>query len=96
MFKPLQVYVDVHDLDRLETWARQRGWSKSQAVRAAIRALTRLPAEDPILELSGMLDGLPEDVGVNFDRYLDETYVAERPAPYRTRRRRRTRSAVRR
>ena len=96
MPKPVQVYLDDLDLERLEAWARQRGWTKSQAVRAAIRALTRPPAEDPILELSGMLDGLPEDVSVNFDRYLNETYVAERPAPYRTRRRRRSRSAVRR
>ena len=68
-------------------------WTKSQAVRAAIRALTRPPAEDPILGLSGMLDGLPDDVSGNFDRCLDETYVAARPAPYRTRRRRRARSA---
>jgi hypothetical protein len=91
----MQVYLDDLDLERLEAWARQRGWTKSQAVRVAVRALTRAPAEDPILELSGMLDGLPEDVSVNFDRYLDETYVAERPAPYRTRRRR-TRPAARR
>jgi ribbon-helix-helix CopG family protein len=96
MAKPVQVYLDDLDLERLEAWARQRGWTKSQAVRAAIRALTRPPAEDPILELSGMLDGLPEDVSANFDRYLTETYVAERPARYRTRRRPRTRSAIRR
>ena len=86
MARPVQVYIDDDDLDRLNAWARQRGWSKSQAVRAAIRALTRLPAGDPILELSGMLEGLPADVSANFDRYLDETYVAEGSAPYRTRR----------
>lgn len=96
MPRPLQVYVDEDDLARLEAWARQRGWTKSQAVRAAIRALTRPSAEDPVLEVSGMLDGLPEDVSVSFDRYLDETYVAERPAPYRARRRRHPRSALRR
>lgn len=95
MTRPLQVYVDEHDLKRLDDWARARGWTKSQAVRAAIRALTRPPAEDPILELSGDIEGLPADVSERFDRYLNETYVAERPAPYRTRRRR-TRSPVRR
>src|SRR5215813_6738520 len=96
MTKPLQIYLDDLDYERLETWARQRGWTKSQAVRAAIRALTRPAAGDPVLELSGMLDGLPEDLSVSFDQYLNETYVAERPAVYRTRRRSQTRSAVRR
>lgn len=95
MGRPFQVYLDDEDFKRLEAWTRQRGWTKSQAVRAAIRALTRPRAEDPLLELSGDLDDLPEDASVNFDRYLNETYVAERKAPYRARRRR-TRSPVRR
>lgn len=88
MARPLQVFLDEADLEKLERWARERGWTKSQAVRAAVRALTRKPADDPLLELSGDLDGLPADVSANFRRYLDETYVAESPAPYRTRRRR--------
>jgi len=94
MNRPFQVYLDAEDFKRLEAWARGRGLTKSQAVRAAIRALTRPPAEDPLLELSGMLD-LPEDASVNFDRYLNETFVAEEQATYRARRRR-TRSTVRR
>jgi hypothetical protein len=89
MAKPLQVYLDDDDLERLDAFARGRGWSKSQAVRAAIRALTRRPEDDPLLELSGDIDGLPEDVSEHFDRYLNETFVAEKPAPpYRPRRRR--------
>jgi Ribbon-helix-helix protein, copG family len=88
MARPLQVYLDDQDLQQLDAWARERGWTKSQAVRVAIRALTRRPAEDPLLELSGDLDGLPEDLSENFDRYLSETYVAEPPASYRARRRR--------
>ncbi|MBI1736503.1 MAG: ribbon-helix-helix protein, CopG family [Candidatus Rokubacteria bacterium] len=95
MSKPLQVYLDGADLEGLERWARKKGWTKSQAVRAAIRALIRPGAEDPILELSGDIDGLPPDASVKFDRYLNETYVAEPKAPYGTRRRRR-RPAVRR
>ncbi|MEA2626732.1 MAG: hypothetical protein QOD06_2777 [Candidatus Binatota bacterium] len=83
MMKPLQVYLDEEDLGRLEEWARTRGWTKSQAVRAAIRALTRPRGADPILALSGMIDGLPEDASEHFDRYLDETYVvAEGSARY--------------
>jgi hypothetical protein len=48
-----------------------------------------------LLDLSGDIDGLPLDLSEDFDRYLDETFVAEPPAPYRGRRRR-ARSAVRR
>jgi hypothetical protein len=88
MTKPLQVYLDENDLERLDAWARERGWTKSQAIRAAVRALTRGPTEDPLLQLSGDIDGLPADLSANFQRYLDETFVAESPAPYRTRRRR--------
>jgi hypothetical protein len=88
MTRPLQVYLDDKDLDRLEAWALERGWTKSQAVRVAVRALTRKPADDPLLGLSGDIDGLPADLSASFQRYLDETFVAETPAPYRTSRRR--------
>jgi hypothetical protein len=95
MARPLQVYLEEQDLARLEAWARERGWTKSQAIRAAVRALTRRPAEDPLLELSGDIDGLPADLSEQFDRYFDETFVAKPRAPYRARRRR-SRPAVRR
>jgi len=95
MSRPLQVYLDERDLEQLDAWARGRGWTKSQAIRAAVRALTRRPADDPLLDLSGDIDGLPADLSEHFGRYLDETFVAETPAPYRARRRR-SRSAVRR
>jgi len=95
MARPLQVYLEEQDLERLEAWARERGWTKSQAIRAAVRALTRRPAEDPLLALSGDIDGLPADLSEHFDRYLEETFVAEPRAPYRARRRR-SRPAVRR
>jgi hypothetical protein len=88
MTRPLQVYLDEADLEQLDAWARERGWTKSQAIRAAVRALTRQPAGDPLLQLSGDIDGLPADLSANFHRYLDETFVAESPAPYRTSRRR--------
>jgi hypothetical protein len=87
MARPLQVYLDDKDLERLEAWTRERGWTKSQAIRVAVRALTRKPADDPLLGLSGDIDGLPADLSASFQRYLDETFVAETPAPYRNRRR---------
>jgi hypothetical protein len=87
MAKPLQVYLDDDDLERLETFARERGWTKSQAIRTAVRALTRRPAADPVLDLSGDIDALPPDLSREFDRYLNETFVAEPAATYRARRR---------
>jgi hypothetical protein len=88
MARPLQVYLDDKDLERLEAWARERGWTKSQAIRVAVRALTRKPADDPLLGLSGDIDGLPADLSSSFYLYLDETVIAETPAPCRTSRRR--------
>ncbi|HET7609949.1 MAG TPA: CopG family transcriptional regulator [Gammaproteobacteria bacterium] len=90
MTKPLQVYLEQDDLDRLETFARERGWTKSQVIRTAIRALTRRAATDPVLELSGDIDALPPDLSAEFDRYLNETFVAEPTTTYRARRRRTT------
>ena len=90
MQKPLQVYLDEDDLTRLEAFARARGWTKSQTIRIAIRALTRRPAEDPVLDLSGDVDGLPPDLSENFNRYLNETFIAEPSPKYRARRPRKT------
>jgi metal-dependent amidase/aminoacylase/carboxypeptidase family protein len=87
MTKPLQVYLEDEDLKRLDEFARERGWTKSQAIRTAVRALTRRPAGDPVLDLSGDIDALPPDLSRDFDRYLNETFVAEPSATYRARRR---------
>jgi hypothetical protein len=95
MTKPLQVYLDDDDLERLEAFARERGWTKSQTIRAALRALTRPRADDPLLELSGDIDGLPADLAERFDRYWNESFVAEPQATYRVRRKP-ARKAVRR
>ncbi len=88
MTRPLQIYLDDTDFKRLEEWAGKRGWSKSQAVRIALRALIHSPGEDPLLSASGMIDALPEDLSEHFDRYLQETYVAEKTPRYRKSRRR--------
>jgi hypothetical protein len=83
MTRPLQVFIDEEDLLRLEAWTRKRGWTKSQAVRAAVRLLTRAPDRDPILRASGMIEGLPADLSSAFDRYLEETFVVKKRAPRR-------------
>src|SRR2546427_12304105 len=95
MTPPFKVSVDERDPALLGGGARARGWTKSQAIRAAVRALPRPAAEDPLLELSGLTDGLPPDSSEHFNRYFAETIVAERPAADRARRRR-TRKPVRR
>jgi hypothetical protein len=95
MSRPLQVYLDEQDMAALEGWSRQRGWNKSQAIRAAVRALTRSQDTDPLLASGGMIDGLPRDLSARFDDYLQETYVAKTSRPPR-RPRRRSRSAIRR
>lgn len=91
--KPVQIYFDDADADQLEAWSRRNGMTKSDAVRLAVRALTApRPTGDPILSLSGMLhDDLAADVAENFDRYLQETFIAERPAAYKRGRPSRTR-----
>ncbi len=84
MSRPLQVYLDDDDLDRLDAWARERGWTKSHTIRVAVRALLRAEhSDDPLLAASGMIDGLPPDVSERFDAYLDATFVAERAPKYR-------------
>jgi predicted DNA-binding protein len=84
MAKPLQVFLEDRELERLERWSSRRGWTKSQAVRAAIRALLRPNDEDPLLAASGMIadDGLPADVSERLDHYLDQTFVAESSPRY--------------
>lgn len=91
--RPLQVYLDEADLSRLDEWSKANNMTKSDALRLAVRALTRTPAKnDPLLSLSGMLhDDLPADVSERFDQYLQETFVAERPARYKRGRPSRTR-----
>jgi hypothetical protein len=83
MVRPLQIYLDDEDFTRLEKWACKRGWTKSQAMRVALRALTRGQEEDPLLSASGMIDSLPEDLSEHVDRYLKETFVAEKRSRYR-------------
>lgn len=86
MTRPLQIYLEEGELARLERWSRRRGWTKSQAVRVAIRALTKEGEADALLDASGMIEGLPPDVSRNFESYLEGTYVVPktpRPRPKR-------------
>jgi hypothetical protein len=93
MPRPLQVYVDEGELERLEAWSRERGWTKSQAIRAALRALTGGASRDPLLGASGMIQGLPPDLSESFDLALQETFVV---APKKSSRARRPKGRVRR
>jgi hypothetical protein len=70
MARSLRVCLGDKDLERLESWASERGCTKSQAIRAAVRALTRDLPDDPLLGLSGDIDGLPAGLSTNFKRHL--------------------------
>jgi hypothetical protein len=87
--RPVQVFLEEEELEQLERWARGRGWTKFDALRAAIRAMTRPREEDSLLAASGMIEGLPPDLSEQVDRYLEESFVAEKKPPGYPRRRRR-------
>ena len=89
MMKPLQIYMDERELQLLDVWARARGWTKSHAIRMAVRALTRIGEKDPLIKASGMIEGLPADLSERIDEYLGETFIAEKTASKYARRRNR-------
>ncbi|MBP1597169.1 MAG: hypothetical protein H6Q05_2546 [Acidobacteria bacterium] len=88
MTKPLQVYMDEQELESLDAWAREHGWTKSRAVRMAIRVLMRSGERDPLMRAAGMIEGLPPDLSERVDEYLGETFIAEKAAPKYGKRRR--------
>jgi len=97
MSHALQVYLDDGDYKALHAWAKARGWTLSQAVRVALRALTRPAEVDPLLEASGMIDALPYDLSQRVDSYLQQSFVAAPPPTYgQPQRKRRGRKIVRR
>jgi hypothetical protein len=57
--RAIEFYLDDRDARELEEWSRERGYTKSEAVGLAIRALTSRSGQDPGLDLTGHLDGLP-------------------------------------
>jgi hypothetical protein len=79
----LQVYLDDADFESVEAWANARGWTLSQTVRVALKALTRAgETSDPLLAASGMIEGLPPDLSQSVDLYLNLSYAAEPLARY--------------
>ena len=96
MTQPLQVYFEEADLRRLAAWSQGHGLTKSEAVRAAVRALIRPRDDDPLLSLSGFMLGLPADASGRFDHYLAETFVDQTTPRRRGRRRPRPAARIRR
>jgi hypothetical protein len=103
MSRALQVYLQETEFKALREWAAERGWTLSQAVRAALKVLTQPRVDDaqadPLLASSGMIDGLPADLSQRFGDYLAHTFVAEPPSRFGAepkKRRRRASKPVRR
>lgn len=84
MKKPIQAHVDEELFRELEAWAEERGWTKSDAIRAAIRLLVRTPESEPLLAASGMIHGLPDDLSERVDEQLGETFFVEAAPHART------------
>jgi hypothetical protein len=80
MSRRLHVYLEDAEWERLEAWSRERGWTKSQAIRAALGTVMRIDG-DPLLGLSGIVAGLRPDASEKLDTYLEEGFVAARPHP---------------
>ena len=94
MSRALQVYLEDPEFEALRAWADARGWTLSQAVRVALKALTRPQEdEDPLLSASGMIDGLPADLSRRVDDYLALTFVAAPVSRYGVEPRKRGRRA---
>lgn len=96
MTRPLQIYLEEPEWQALQRFAQARGWTLSRAVRVALKALVEPPPEDPLLAASGMVDGLPRDLSMRVNEYLNLCYVAEPLSSYGPKRKRRPRKAVRR
>lgn len=74
MRRRLHISLDDNSLSLLKDIAQRRRWTKSQVITAAIRALIREDRNDPLLDLSGDIDGLPPDLSRRFGGYLNETF----------------------
>jgi hypothetical protein len=88
MRRRVQVSLNSFERERLDVWAKAHGWTKSQAVRQAIRLATKRPTDDPILDLIGAFDGFPADASTRVDHYLNQADLAERRAKARKQRER--------
>jgi len=78
--KPLQVCLDDAQRARRDAWAGARGWTKSQAIRATVRALAGQGETDPLRALSGMIDGqLPAECHADSARDFATAGFAGRP-----------------
>lgn len=72
MGKRVHSRLDDEGRAALEVWSAACGWTRSQAIRHAVRAFTSGDdVDDPLLRASGMINGLPPDASERFDAYVD-------------------------
>lgn len=88
--KRIQVYLGPADVRHLEAICEERGWTRSETVRVALRGLARHEG-DALSAVSGMVRGLPPDLSERMDAYLEETFEAD-PLKARGKRSHRARS----
>ena len=61
--------------------SRRSKVTKTKMRRTTGRGRTRRQRTDPVLELSGDIDGLPADLSANLKGYLARTYAAGSRVP---------------
>jgi len=77
--KPIQVYLRPEQIESLRAISERRKVSIAELVRQGVdRVLEDVPVEeDPLWDIIGIMDGGPNDLAENHDRYLAEMIVQE-------------------
>lgn len=77
--RPIQLYLRPDQLDRLRLVAARRNVSIAELVRQGVdRLLDDIPlAEDPLLEIIGLVDAGPTDLAERHDDYLADAVIRE-------------------
>jgi hypothetical protein len=77
--KPIQVYLRPEQIESLRAISERRKVSIAELVRQGVdRVLEDVPVEeDPLWKIIGIMDGGPNDLAENHDRYLAEMIIQE-------------------
>jgi hypothetical protein len=77
--KPIQVYLRPEQIESLRAISERRKVSIAELVRQGVdRVLEDVPVEeDPLWNIIGIMDGGPNDLAENHDKYLAEMIIQE-------------------
>jgi hypothetical protein len=77
--KPVQVYLRPEQIESLRAIAERRKVSMAELIRQGVdHMLSEVPAEeDPLWNIIGIMDGGPNDLAENHDKYLADMIIQE-------------------